>query len=544
MRVPGTSDSDNPAYNNFNQDGAPLWCTGFQKAQDQAVTILGARMNFSMQDNYIPAAIREIHNCTWIDSVWRLDSGSGYRETNARTPSDMIAAELGIKELVPAYLDPSLQIKDLSTSASFASGGTGYDPQTSKLVGANDIANTYFTLKIRSFQYDILSYADLLIASASDSIQEIYKLGARRIGVFGVPPVGCLLFQRTLAGGARICVDTYNQAVQMYNSKLSSQLNFLGNSLPQSKTGLGLHPEDLAEDTLNWNSAVKKIWSLLSPLIFSDHHKRPGVEDPSSSYNMVRNVPDMNARFCSFNSALLEAGKSVWVMNVVPTGPNYLPLILDRGSVGVLHDWCEAFSTYPRTYDMVHAAGLLSVETVKKWRYYMQDLFSEIVQVPLVYSRSSSLSILSASKYWRHSSEIHKISAGAVLVFFIDAEAGVRLVSGNEFFAMIIISSATKWDTSKWDILVHKVVQAVELLQAVELQAAAEMQLQAAAEMQVRLQFQLRQDSHVLKEPWLTGDPWGEVFILKHGELEPRIFAVDGQSHESFFDEVGACDME
>lgn len=44
------------------------------------------------------------------------------------------AAELGIKELVPAYLDPSLQIKDLSTGVSFASGATGYDPQTSKLV--------------------------------------------------------------------------------------------------------------------------------------------------------------------------------------------------------------------------------------------------------------------------------------------------------------------------------------------------------------------------------------------------------------------------
>lgn len=39
------------------------------------------------------------------------------------------------------------------------------------VAGSNDIANTYFTLKIRSFQYDILSYADLLVASASDFIQ-------------------------------------------------------------------------------------------------------------------------------------------------------------------------------------------------------------------------------------------------------------------------------------------------------------------------------------------------------------------------------------
>ena len=39
------------------------------------------------------------------------------------------------------------------------------------VAGSNDLANTYFTLKLRSFQYDILSYADLLVASASDFIQ-------------------------------------------------------------------------------------------------------------------------------------------------------------------------------------------------------------------------------------------------------------------------------------------------------------------------------------------------------------------------------------
>ncbi|KAI7727626.1 hypothetical protein M8C21_003417 [Ambrosia artemisiifolia] len=137
--------------------------------------------------------------------------------------------------------------------------------------------------------------------------------------------------------------------------------------------------DDLTEDDLNWKSAVRNYWSLLSPLIFSDHPKRPGIEDPVPPYNMVRNVLDMNARFGGFNSALLEAGKSVWVMNVVPTsGPNNLPLILDRGFLGVLHDWCEAFPTYPRTYDLVHAEGLLSLETAKQRRCSILDVFFEI----------------------------------------------------------------------------------------------------------------------------------------------------------------------
>ncbi|PON50355.1 putative pectin methyltransferase QUA [Trema orientale] len=141
----------------------------------------------------------------------------------------------------------------------------------------------------------------------------------------------------------------------------------------------GLHPEEIPEDAENWKMTVRNYWSLLSPLIFSDHPKRPGDEDPSPPYNMLRNVLDMNAHYGGFNSALLEAGKSVWVMNVVPTsGPNYLPLILDRGYVGVLHDWCEAFPTYPRTYDMVHAEGLLSLETNQQRRCTMLDLFTEI----------------------------------------------------------------------------------------------------------------------------------------------------------------------
>ncbi|KAF5746799.1 S-adenosyl-L-methionine-dependent methyltransferases superfamily protein isoform 1 [Tripterygium wilfordii] len=141
----------------------------------------------------------------------------------------------------------------------------------------------------------------------------------------------------------------------------------------------GLHSEEFAEDAEHWKRAVANYWSLLSPLIFSDHPKRPGDEDPSPPYNMVRNGLDMNAHFGGFNNALVEGGKSVWVMNVVPTtGPNYLPLILDRGFVGVLHDWCQAFPTYPRTYDMVHTAGFLSFEAGQKHRCTMLDIFTEI----------------------------------------------------------------------------------------------------------------------------------------------------------------------
>ncbi|KAH0920374.1 hypothetical protein HID58_028034 [Brassica napus] len=141
-----------------------------------------------------------------------------------------------------------------------------------------------------------------------------------------------------------------------------------------------LHPEEVGEDAENWKATVIEYWSLLSPLIFSDHPKRPGDEDPSPPYNMLRNVLDMNAQFGGLNSALLEAKKTVWVMNVVPTaGPNHLPMILDRGFVGVLHDWCEAFPSYPRTYDLVHADNLLSLQTSQhRSSCSLLNIFTEI----------------------------------------------------------------------------------------------------------------------------------------------------------------------
>lgn len=61
-------------------------------------------------------------------------------------------------------------------------------------------------------------------------------MGARKIGVLGVPPIGCLPSQRTLAGGIeRECVTLYNQASTMFNSELSVQSQRLHYMLRVSK---------------------------------------------------------------------------------------------------------------------------------------------------------------------------------------------------------------------------------------------------------------------------------------------------------------------
>ncbi|KAH9608040.1 hypothetical protein KSS87_016550 [Heliosperma pusillum] len=74
-----------------------------------------------------------------------------------------------------------------------------------------------------------------------------------------------------------------------------------------------------------------------------------------------RNIMDMNAGLGGFAAAIQSS--KLWVMNVVPTiaEKNTLGVVYERGLTGIYHDWCEGFSTYPRTYDLIHANGLFSL---------------------------------------------------------------------------------------------------------------------------------------------------------------------------------------
>ena len=58
-----------------------------------------------------------------------------------------------------------------------------------------------------------------------------------------------------------------------------------------------------------------------------------------------------------FAAALIDL--PLWVMNVIPVKePDTLSVIFERGLIGVYHDWCESFNTYPRTYDLLHSSFL------------------------------------------------------------------------------------------------------------------------------------------------------------------------------------------
>ncbi|RZS28318.1 hypothetical protein BHM03_00061888 [Ensete ventricosum] len=91
-----------------------------------------------------------------------------------------------------------------------------------------------------------------------------------------------------------------------------------------------------------------------------------------------RNLLDMNANFGGFAAALID--DPLWAMNIVPTASqvNTLGVIYERGLIGTYQDWCEAMSTYPRTYDLLHAD---SVFTLYKDRCEMEDILLEMDRI-------------------------------------------------------------------------------------------------------------------------------------------------------------------
>ncbi|KAG5242085.1 methyltransferase [Salix suchowensis] len=86
-----------------------------------------------------------------------------------------------------------------------------------------------------------------------------------------------------------------------------------------------------------------------------------GIILKSLTKGRYRNIMDMNAGIGGFAAALTQY--PVWVMNVLPydAKQNNLSIVFDRGLIGTYMNWCEAFSTYPRTYDLIHAHGVFSM---------------------------------------------------------------------------------------------------------------------------------------------------------------------------------------
>ncbi|CAO2812815.1 unnamed protein product [Amaranthus hypochondriacus] len=199
------------------------------------------------------------------------------RFSNGRVPVDFFSEYFGLKKYVPAYLDPNYGMKDFITGVNFASAGTGYDNTTSSVlnviplwkeieyfkeyieklrvyvgkqkaneilreavylisIGTNDFLENYFLLPTTKLCYTVPEFEDHLVEIAKKFVHEIYSLGARKISLAGVPPMGCLPLERTINLFAiHECNEEYNNVALEFNAKMKNLVNQLNTQL------LGIH---------------------------------------------------------------------------------------------------------------------------------------------------------------------------------------------------------------------------------------------------------------------------------------------------------------
>lgn len=101
-------------------------------------------------------------------------------------------------------------------------------------LGTNDFLENYYAFPgRRQSQFTITQYEDFLIGLAGNFIKALYGLGARKISLGGLPPMGCLPLERaTNLMGGNECSERYNKVALEFNDKLKSLTIELNKELP------------------------------------------------------------------------------------------------------------------------------------------------------------------------------------------------------------------------------------------------------------------------------------------------------------------------
>ena len=101
-------------------------------------------------------------------------------------------------------------------------------------VGTNDFLENYYTLPHRRSQYNVDQYQAFLLGIAEKFTLDLYQLGARKIVLTGLPPMGCLPLERTtnyFGGNGNECIKSYNVVALNFNGKLNGLVQKLNGEL-------------------------------------------------------------------------------------------------------------------------------------------------------------------------------------------------------------------------------------------------------------------------------------------------------------------------
>ncbi|KAM0048701.1 putative triacylglycerol lipase [Helianthus debilis subsp. tardiflorus] len=193
--------------------------------------------------------------------------GDTGRFSNGRTSADIIGQLLGFNKFIPSYA--TARNKDFKRGVNYGSGCAGIRKESgrhlgdrifmnrqlrhhksivSKLtqskknrsllkrcvyivnIGSNDYLNNFFLHDIynTSNKYTKDQYAKVLVRQFSKQLRTLYRLGGRKIVVFGLAEMGCtpaLMYKFGTNG--KPCVESINNAVRLFNDRLTSLVDEL-----------------------------------------------------------------------------------------------------------------------------------------------------------------------------------------------------------------------------------------------------------------------------------------------------------------------------
>ncbi|KAA8531219.1 hypothetical protein F0562_005867 [Nyssa sinensis] len=203
------------------------------------------------------------------------------RYTNGRTIIDIVGQEIGFKDFTPPYLAPTTVGAVVLKGVNYASGGGGILNHTGKIfggrinldaqidnfantrqdimsstgapaammlfkkdlfsltIGSNDFINNYLRPVASTVEQKLVppeTFVGAMISRFRMQLTRLYNMGARKIIVANVGPIGCIPYQREIDPSAGdSCVVFPNELAQIFNIWLKSLVVELSTNLKGSK---------------------------------------------------------------------------------------------------------------------------------------------------------------------------------------------------------------------------------------------------------------------------------------------------------------------
>lgn len=117
-------------------------------------------------------------------------------------------------------------------------------------LGTNDFLENYYIFPTRQLHFTVSQYQDFLVDIAEKFVRKLHSLGARKLSITGLVPIGCLPLERaTNIFDDHGCNKKYNKVALQFNAKLEKMIYKVNKELPQLKA-LSANAYDIVFDII------------------------------------------------------------------------------------------------------------------------------------------------------------------------------------------------------------------------------------------------------------------------------------------------------